>query len=70
MNPVPVLEPEWYTPAQLAEKLATDTNTLSKLRQDGSGPRFTKLGRQVRYLNHDVLRWHNATARTSTREDH
>lgn len=61
-----VLEPEWWTTDHLAKQMQTTTEVLSKMRQKGTGPRFTKVGRQVRYLNHDVLRWHNTTATTTT----
>lgn len=52
------IEPRWWTPQEFAECVGITTDQASKLRLSGEGPPFVKFGRAVRYLNHDVLRWH------------
>ncbi len=41
--------------------------TLAQLRQRGSGPRFFRVGRQVRYRLGDVLSYRDARTVTSTK---
>jgi len=41
-------------PSQVASYLKTNPNRLARLRSDGRGPAFTKLGRSIRYLWEDV----------------
>ena len=60
------IEPKWLRPEELAEQTGLDTDQLSKMRINGTGPEFVKFGRQVRYLNLDVLRWHQANRQTRT----
>ena len=38
----------------------------ARLRQDGTGPKFVKVGRQVRYRLSDVLEWLEANTFSST----
>lgn len=45
------------TPVQVAEWLQITPERLSKLRKTGRGPRFIKLGREVRYAWRDVHEW-------------
>lgn len=54
------------TPAEVAEWLQVSTERLSKLRKTGRGPKFIKLGREVRYAWGDVHSWcaGNRTERT------
>jgi hypothetical protein len=54
------------TPAQLAEWLQLDTDALSKLRISGKGPKFIKIGREVRYAWADVHAWCDALRKGST----
>lgn len=51
------IEPKWWTPEEFAERTGITTDQASRLRIAGDGPPFVKLGRAVRYLNLDVLRW-------------
>ncbi|UXA15373.1 helix-turn-helix domain-containing protein [Mycobacterium sp. SMC-8] len=41
----------------MAEYLNTTLNQLSRLRFEGHGPRYVKLGRSVRYRWEDVYAW-------------
>jgi len=54
------------TPAQLAEFLQTTTDRLYDMRSKGTGPRFIKVGREVRYLWPDIKVWLAANTYTST----
>lgn len=42
---------------EVAEYLNTTLNQLSRLRFEGHGPRYIKLGRSVRYRWEDVYAW-------------
>ena len=55
------------TPQEVADHLAIDTDRLSKMRIDGSGPAFIKSGRIVRYHPADVTAWIDRNRRQSTR---
>jgi predicted DNA-binding transcriptional regulator AlpA len=52
---------------QVSELLGLAAVTLAQLRQRGSGPRFFRVGRQVRYRLGDVLSYRDA--RTVARRD-
>lgn len=43
--------------AQVAEFLGTTSNQLIRLRFEGKGPKFVRLGRSVRYRWSDVDAW-------------
>ncbi|MCW5602434.1 helix-turn-helix domain-containing protein [Nitrosomonas sp.] len=58
--------PRLMTQQELAEYLSKSTAWCERARWDGSGPKFVKLGRHVRYRAQDVLEWVNASERTST----
>lgn len=51
------------TAKEVAEFLRTSENQLSRLRYEGHGPRFIKLGRSVRYRWADVQAWIDASVR-------
>lgn len=61
------IEPRWWTAQEFAEFVSMTTDQVSKLRISGEGPPFVKFGRAVRYLNLDVLRWHQDQRMTSTK---
>jgi predicted DNA-binding transcriptional regulator AlpA len=52
---------------QTAQLLATTRATLNYWRATGNGPRFHKLGRNVRYLLSDITAWTAARAVGSDR---
>jgi Helix-turn-helix domain len=54
--------PQWsrrllLTPRQLAAELNVAEQTLAKWRLSGSGPRYCKFGRLVRYDLEEVVKW-------------
>lgn len=49
------------TAKEVAEYLRTSENQLSRLRYEGYGPQFIKLGRAVRYRWADVVAWVDAS---------
>lgn len=56
------------TPEEVANFLRITTEKLSKMRVDGTGPRFMKVGRDVRYAWPVVHRWCDAQHRDKTTE--
>lgn len=48
---------EFVSDATLAKRLNLSQATLQKWRLNGTGPRFLKLGRAVRYRVSDVEAW-------------
>ena len=63
----PVLEP-LLNVAQVSELTGRAVSTLEKDRLIGSGPRYVKLGRLVRYRPSDVQAWLADRVRQSTSE--
>lgn len=49
---------------EVAEYLSTTPNQLNRLRYEGSGPKYIKLGRSVRYRWEDVDAWIECNVRT------
>jgi len=51
----------FFTTIEVAEKLRISRRTLERMRVDGTGPRYRKVGpgkrSRVLYLEHDVLEW-------------
>ena len=45
------------TPGELAERLRIPVGTLKRWRTTGTGPRFLRVGRHVRYRETDVETW-------------
>ncbi|MBF58277.1 helix-turn-helix domain-containing protein [Halomonas sp. FeN2] len=54
---------------QVATYLGKSVAWCERSRWDGTGPRFIKVGRAVRYRADDVLAWLEANTRTNTSED-
>ena len=54
--------------AQAAEYLGLSPTTLEKLRCAGTGPKFAKLGRAVRYRSSDLEEYLNKRMVSSTSE--
>ena len=48
---------QMLTPKELAKYLGVATHTLSTYRMCGTGPKYIKLGRVIRYKFNDVLDW-------------
>lgn len=51
---------------EVATFLNTTPNQLSRLRYEGHGPKFVKLGRSVRYRWEDVHAWIEENVQAST----
>lgn len=54
------------TPDQLAAFLQVDRDRLYDMRAKGTGPRFVKVGRDIRYLWPDVRDWLQANTHQRT----
>jgi excisionase family DNA binding protein len=52
-----MLVPETLTPDQAGEYLQIPTETLRRWRGLGTGPKFAKVGRHVRYREAELIRW-------------
>ena len=52
--------------SEVAEYVNTSTNQLTRLRYEGCGPQFVKLGHSVRYRWQDVHSWVDQSVRTSS----
>jgi len=55
-------------PAQVAKVLGVSLSWLAKSRMTGTGPRFVKIGRAVRYALSAVLEYIKSRQRNSTSE--
>ena len=53
-----------YSPEDLAEYLGVPVKSLAQWRYLGKGPRWSKVGRHVRYRGADVEKWLDAQAST------
>jgi excisionase family DNA binding protein len=51
------LDTPMLTPAEVATILAVPQGTLTTWRQNGSGPRWVRVGRHVRYARAELERW-------------
>jgi excisionase family DNA binding protein len=54
------------TAREVADYLRTTSNQLNRLRYEGHGPRYVKLGRSVRYRWDDVHAWVEDNLRTAS----
>lgn len=54
------------TPQEVADFLGVTLNALAKLRMDGGGPAFIKVGRRVMYHPDDISAYIDANRRTQT----
>jgi excisionase family DNA binding protein len=52
-----VPELENFTPPQLSEYLQIPEETLRKWRLQGTGPKYVRIGKHVRYRRMQVDRW-------------
>lgn len=53
-------------PADLADYLGESTQKLARMRVDGTGPRYIRVGRTVRYRWSDVQAWLDENTRERT----
>jgi excisionase family DNA binding protein len=54
---------------EAARKLGLSTRTLERHRVSGTGPRFCRLGRLIRYRQSDIEAWVARSLRMSTAEE-
>ena len=66
MNQVPQM---WLTTKQAAALLALHPDTLRRLRREGGGPTFTRIGRAARYRFSELEAWMQARSATSTADE-
>lgn len=62
---IPAFE-EVYTPKETAVRLKVSVSFLAKKRVSGGGPKFTKIGRVIRYPETAINEYLAAQLRTST----
>ena len=58
--------PKLATTQDVADYLSTTPAALAQWRYRGTGPKFVKVGRHVRYRWEDVTDWLDSRARTVT----
>ena len=68
-NQVSVSLPRLMDQRDLAAYLGKSVAWCERARWAGEGPRYIKLGRNVRYRADDVLEWIEGNVRTSTSEE-
>ena len=61
-----IMHNDWLTTAEAAQHLKVSKQWLEKLRCWGGGPKFSLLGRCVRYLKSELDAWAISRERTST----
>jgi predicted DNA-binding transcriptional regulator AlpA len=59
---------EYLKPRQAAEYLNSSTSTLAKRRLYGGGPKFSRIGRAIRYAKSDLDAFMAANTVASTSE--
>jgi excisionase family DNA binding protein len=52
-------EDRWLTRAEVAERLQLPVGTLADWASKGTGPRYARFGKHVRYRLSDVIAWEN-----------
>ncbi|MFO7861005.1 MAG: helix-turn-helix domain-containing protein [Desulfosalsimonas sp.] len=57
---------EFYTTEQVSNLLGIQPNTLEIWRHRGTGPKFIKMGRLVRYKSNDLEAWIDSQTRQNT----
>jgi hypothetical protein len=61
-------KPQFFDENGLAKRWATSVSLVRKMRYQGGGPEFTRIGSAVRYKLHDVLIFERANRFKSTSE--
>ncbi len=52
-----LVEDRWLTRRELAERYGVPVKTPAEWASKGTGPRYAKIGRHVRYRLSDVIDW-------------
>ncbi len=63
---------KWITRQELADRYGVPVKTPAEWASKGTGPRYAKVGRHVRYLSSDVFEWdvHNSPRTSVTPPDY
>lgn len=61
------MEEQFLTTAEVAARLRVSVSTVNKWRVVGKGPKYVKVGRQVRYRPTTVADYERENERSSTR---
>jgi excisionase family DNA binding protein len=51
------MQSEFHEQAVVASRLGISVRTLERKRVDGTGPKFVRVGRAVRYRESDLVEW-------------
>lgn len=62
-------EPAYLRPHQAADYLSTSISTLAKRRLYGGGPKFSRIGRAIRYSKADLDKFMALSMASSTTEE-
>jgi len=62
------LIPNMLTPKEAASRMKVSVSFLAKHRMAGTGPRFVRVGRAIRYLEPGILEYMKSRQRSSTSE--
>ena len=54
---------------EVADMLCVTQRSLQRWRANGSGPKYVKMARHIRYLREDIYEWLVSCRRTSTADD-
>lgn len=68
MSQLKAHEPVYFKPRQAAEYLNSSASTLAKRRLYGGGPKFSRIGRAIRYAKSDLDAFMAANTVASTSE--
>jgi predicted DNA-binding transcriptional regulator AlpA len=63
-----VLTDDYMKPPEAARYIKSSTSTLAKRRLNGDGPKFTRIGRAIRYRKIDLDAWMASRLAASTSE--
>lgn len=67
-SPLPHTGQEYFKPKEAAEYLSSSASTLAKRRLYGGGPKFSRIGRAIRYAKSDLDQFMAANTIGSTSE--
>lgn len=57
---------EYLNETQLAEHWQVSKKLIQKMRYNGSGPRFVKIGHLVRYARNEIIKFEQSNLRNNT----
>jgi hypothetical protein len=66
MEQIKIQTPQLRTPKEAAQRLNVSVSYLAKARMKGTGPKFVRLGRAIRYTDAALDEHETAQTRTST----